>query len=131
MLKFQTKSTLLGHFWARLLKNYFRIWNQHPRICLFAKFCRKLKSTKFRSESDLFGSFFARFYRNYCHIWNQHPQICIFAKFREKIKMRKFGIKKCLIWVFFNWNFKKVLSYLKSTPSNLYICKVSRKNKNA
>ena len=34
--------------------------------------------------------------------------------------MPKFG----LIWVFLGWNFKKLLSYLKSTSSNLPICRI-------
>ena len=24
---------LIGYFWCWMLKNYFRIWNQHPQIC--------------------------------------------------------------------------------------------------
>ena len=54
--------------------------------------------------------------------------------------MPKFGTKKCQIWVFLTKNAlfgyfwatieKKLLSYLKSAPSNLSIYKNSRKNKN-
>ena len=28
-----TKKALFGYFWARLLKNYCHICNQHPQIC--------------------------------------------------------------------------------------------------
>ena len=31
--KFGTKNALLEYFWARILKNYCHIWNQHPQIC--------------------------------------------------------------------------------------------------
>ena len=53
MPKFGTKNDLLGIFdqecviWVFLgknvLKNYCHIWNQHPQICLFAKFHEKTK----------------------------------------------------------------------------------------
>ena len=33
MLKFGTKNALFGFFWARMLKNYCHICNQHPKIC--------------------------------------------------------------------------------------------------
>ena len=37
--------------------------------------------------------------------------------------------KKCLILVFLGWNLKKLLPYLKSTPSNLSDCKFREKTK--
>ena len=33
LLKFGTKNTLFGYFWARILKNYYHFCNQHPQIC--------------------------------------------------------------------------------------------------
>ena len=38
--------------------------------------------------------------------------------------------KKCVIQVFLSKNFKKLFSYLKSSPSNLYNCKILQENKN-
>ena len=35
MPKFGTKNALSGYFWARILKNYRHIWNQHSRIYLW------------------------------------------------------------------------------------------------
>ena len=32
--------------------------------------------------------------------------------------------------VFFDWNLKRILSYMKSAPSNLSNCKISRKKQN-
>ena len=37
MSKFGTKKALFENFWTRILKNYWHISNQHPRICLIAK----------------------------------------------------------------------------------------------
>ena len=83
--KFVTKNALFGYFWpkmpylcvfwARILKNYIHVWNQHPQICLTAKFCEKTKIPKFETKNALFGYFWARILKNYCHILNQHPQI--------------------------------------------------------
>ena len=33
MSKYGTKNALFGYFWARILKYYCHIWNQHPQIC--------------------------------------------------------------------------------------------------
>ena len=151
MPKFGTKNDLLGIFdqecviWVFLgknvLKNYCHIWNQHPQICLFAKFHAKRKMPKFGTKNALFGYFWARILKNYCHIWNQHLRISLIAKFCEETKMFKIGTKNALFWYFwpkvpyfgYFWAriLKKLLSYLKWLPSNLSICKISRKNKNA
>ena len=61
----------------------------------------------------------------------KQPYIFQNAKFHAKLKILKFGTKNGFIWVFLDWNFKKPLSYLKSTPSNLSSCKVLSKNKNS
>ena len=47
----------------------------------------------------------------------------------EKQKSLNLG-QKCMIWVFLDWKLKSIYSYLKSTPSNLSNCEISRKNKN-
>ena len=72
MPKFGTKNAWFGFFGQEFENN---IWNQHPRICLIAKFRRKTKMYKFGTKIALFGYFWARILRNYCHIWNQHLQI--------------------------------------------------------
>ena len=43
ILKFGTQNALFGYFWARILRNYSHIWNQHPRICLTGKFWEEIK----------------------------------------------------------------------------------------
>ena len=55
---FLIKIALFGCFRARIfLKNYCHIWNQHPQICIFAKFCEKTKMPKFGTKNALFGFF--------------------------------------------------------------------------
>ena len=131
MPKFGTKNAWFGYFGARSWIQYCHIWNQHPRICLTPKFHRKTKMSKFGIKSALFGYFWARILKNYCHIWNQHLRISVTASFCEETTMPKFGTKNTLFGYFWARIFKKLLSYLKSAPLNLSICKISRKNKNA
>ena len=110
MPKFGTKNALFGYFWARILKNYCHIWNQHLRISVIAKFCEETKMPKFGTKNDLLGIFDQEcviwvflgknVLKDYCHIWNQHPQICLFAKFHEKEKISKSGTKNTLFWYF-------------------------------
>ena len=80
-----------GIFGLEFEKKYCHIWNQHPRICLNAKFREKTKMPKFGSKSALFGYFYARILENYCHVWNQHLRICLIPDFCEETKMLKFG----------------------------------------
>ena len=72
-------------------------WNQHPWICIAAKFGAKINIW---DQNALFGYFWARILKNDCHIWNQHPRICLIAKFCEKTKMSKFGTKSALFGYF-------------------------------
>ena len=141
MPKIGTKSALFGYFWARILKSYGHIWNQHPQICLFARFHGNTKMPKFGTKNSWFGYFWARIFENYCHIWNQHLQICLIANFYEERKMFKFGTKNTLFEYFGPKMlyldilglkyFKKLLFFLKPAPLNLSNCKILWNNKNA
>ena len=94
MPKSGTKNALLGYFWLKMpflgvfvqdfLESYSHIWNQHPEMCLFAKFHEKTKILNFWTESVWFEYFWAGIWKTYCHIWNQYPRICLIAKFCEK-----------------------------------------------
>ena len=42
--------------------------NQHPQICVIAKFCQKIKMPKLWTKNALFGYFQARTLKKYCHI---------------------------------------------------------------
>ena len=79
MLKFGTKMSYLGILGLVFLKTYYHIWNQHPWVCLIAKFCKKKQK--------------------YLNIGPKMPYFI-------------FGL-------FLGWNFRKLLWYLKSAPSNL------------
>ena len=58
---------------------------------------------------------------SYGKVWCFMPRICLIPKFREKKKkVSKFGIKNALFGYFWARILKKLLSYLKSAPSNLY-----------
>ena len=82
----------------------------------------------FSTRNALFQYFLARILKNHCHVLNEHLRISVMAKFWEKTKIAWIWGQKCLIWVFLDWNLKTILSYLKSAPSNLSNCKISRKN---
>ena len=62
----------------RHLKNYWHIWNQHPRICRNAEFQAKVQNPKFSTKNTLFGYVWDRTWVNYCRIWNLLPQIYLF-----------------------------------------------------
>ena len=98
MPKFGTINVLLKYFWAWLSKNFCHISNQHPQICLFAKFHKKARMPKFEIKISYFGIFGLQIY--FSDIWNQGTKFCLIAKFWEKTKMRKCIIllknKKCL-----------------------------------
>ena len=92
--KFGTKNAVFGFFWPKMFyldifqlefeNNYCYILNQHPRICLIAKFYEKVKIPKFGTKNVLCEYFWAMIYKNYCHTWNQHPRICLIIKFCKK-----------------------------------------------
>ena len=100
MSKFGNTNALFGCFWARILKNYCHIWNQHLQIFYLQNIYKKRKLPKFLTKSALSVYFWARILKNYCDTSNQHPAICMIAKFRKKIT---FGPKN-LYWVFLNKN---------------------------
>ena len=105
---------------------------------------------KFDTKNAWFGYFWPKFpYLGFCGK-NFKKAIAIFeisisnlssCKISRKNKNTWIWDQKCLIWIFLTKNalfgyfwariLKKLLSYLKSAPSNLSICKISRKNKNA
>ena len=47
------------YFWLGIWKYYFHVSNQHPQICLVAKFGAKIKILKFGTKNVLFGYFWA------------------------------------------------------------------------
>ena len=84
---------------------------------------------KFGIKSALFGYFWGRILKNCCHTWNQHLQISIFKKLCEKKQQcLNLGLKMPYLGNF-GQNFEKLLSNLKSAPSNLSVSKILQKIK--
>ena len=67
--------------------------------------------------------------KNYLHIWKERSQISQIPPFREKVKKIQTLNQKCSIWMFLDYNFQKLMSYLKATPSNFSKYNVSFKTK--
>ena len=118
MPKFGSKNALFVFFSGRILKHYCHTWNQHLQIYEIWKFCEKTKKPKFGTEKALFRYFLARIFKSSCGIRIQPPQICQIPNFCEKAKWLKFRTKNY-----------KLLSYLKSAPSNFLNSKSSQENK--
>ena len=81
-----------------------------------------MKILKFRTKNVLIRYFWIGIWKPYCRVWNQCLQLLR--------KNENFYIwnQKCLIWVFLERTFKKLLSYLTPTPLNLIYWKVLWKN---
>ena len=96
--------------WAGMLKTYCHICNQHPSICLIRKFPAKLEFFHLEPKMLYLGVLGSNYY------------ICNLG-----VEMLKFGAKHDI-----SLNLEPIiLSYLKSTTSNLSNCRISRKNENA
>ena len=52
-----TTSALFRYFWARILKNYCHIWNQHLQIIEIAKYFEETKLPKFGTKNAYLGNF--------------------------------------------------------------------------
>ena len=75
------------------------------------------------------GIFGLGFEKNYVIFETSTFEFAKIKSFMLKKKKEKQRTNSVLFGIFFNWNFKKLLSYLKSAPSNLPKCNVSCKPK--
>ena len=147
--KFREKNFLNGYFGTRILKNYCRIWNQLPRVCLIADFCWKAKSLNLRPKKT-----YLRIFDQICLflaiLGNKFRKLVVFLKSSSsnlsngKVSLRNKNAsvwhQRCLFWVFLTKNasfgyfwsriLKILMSYLKSAPWNFSNCKILQKNKN-
>ena len=73
--------------------------------------------------------FLGKILKNYFAIRNQYTQVLLIAKFSEKGNAQIREQEPLICIFFFRWNFKTLLSYLESTPSNLWNMKILWKNK--
>ena len=116
--------------WIFLGKNLRKTYVIFEISTLKFVFHEKPKMPKFGTKNACFGYFSGGIWKKYFHIWNHHACIYLIAKFGRKTKMSKFGTKNGLFGCFLARLLEKLLSYLKSAPSNLPNCKIFRKNKN-
>ena len=102
MPKFGTKTALFLEFLSWIHKQYCHIWNQHPLICLAAKFREKTKMPKFKTKSALFWYYFGIFGLKFEKI------IVIFGiSTLEFVKLQNFKKKqKCLKFRIKNTSFR-------------------------
>ena len=122
-LNLRPKIHYLDIFGLQFNKDYYQIFNQHPRICETINFHPKRKKKNELGTKKLYLGLWVGMLKNYCHIYNQRPSICVIAKFRAKTRIPKFGTKKPYLEVLGS-NFEKPSSYLQPAPSNLLYCKV-------
>ena len=111
-------------------KNRSHISNQHPRICLKAKFGAKIKTLKFETAYVLFRYFKAGIWKHYCHAWNQYSWIFLYAKVHTKIKILRFRTKTPLFEYFLAGIWKDYCHTWNQQPSNFPKEKVPCKNGN-
>ena len=126
MLTFTPKNALFGDFRTEIRKSYCHISNQRPQICLIAKFSAITKILKFGTKNALFRCFGQQFRKT----------IVIF-----EISALKFALVQMLVKKWKPLNLGPIMpdlrvlglefedAYLKSAPSNLSNCNISRKNK--
>ena len=132
MPKFGTKNAFFEYFCRRILEKLLLPLKPAPSTLSKCKISLKNENAYIWDQKRLSRYFWASILKSYCHIWNQHRQNSLTAKFPKKMKMPKFGTKSALLRYFWAKMFLKLLSYLKSVPSNLSNCKISKnKNKNA
>ena len=107
-----TKSALFRYFRKRIKKkNCSTVRNQHPDMCLIAKFSAKTTILKFGTKNNFFHHFWGTILKNYCEIWNQQPQICVIVKFCEKTKMLSIGTKNALFFEFWGRNLTTIVIF--------------------
>ena len=100
MAKFGTQNTLWGYFWTGVWKQYCHIFNQHPLICLVAKFREIMKMPKFRTKNASCGYFWATILKNLLSYLKSAPSNFSNSKFREKTKIPEFETKNALFGYF-------------------------------
>ena len=107
MIKFGIKNALFWYFWTGIWKQYCRIWNQPPRICLTAKFREKMKMPEFGTKTNaIFGYFFVWNFKKLFLYLKSAPAILSACKIlRKKQKCLKLR-EKMPCWGIFGLEFQ-------------------------
>ena len=129
MLTFRTKKCSILVFSGKNSKKPLSYLKSTPSNLSDCKVWCKIKILKFETKNALFWYFWAGIWKTCCHIRNQHPQIRLTANLAKKQKCLNLKLKMC-DRVFLDWNLKKILSYLKSAPSNWSNCEILWNNEN-
>ena len=129
MPKFGTKNFLFSFFCARTLKVLLSYLKSAPSILSnskilwrkkIAQICdKKCLISVFLTQNAVFGYFWSQLFEKLLSKLKPAPLILSNSKILSNNENAYIWDQKCLIWVFFGWNFKKLLSYLKATPWNL------------
>ena len=117
----------LGIFGLQFCKNYYRIFNQHPRICDTIKLYPKWKKKYTLGPKILYLCLQPGMLKNYCHICNQCPLICLMAKFHVKIKILKSGTKNALFGCFGQQFWKTIVIFGNSALEFVLLQKLVQK----
>ena len=97
----------MGIFWLELYKTIVIF---EVKTIVILKFCEVTKMSKFGIKNALFCYFWAKILNKlYSYLKSARSKLW-------KSKNVSICAQKCLIWVFFVWNLKTILSYLKSAP---------------
>ena len=120
-----------AEIWKKLLSclrrvpfNFFKMQrlgllkSQHSNLWK-RKFSLKIKILKFDTKMPYLGTLSCSF-KIFGSFWNQYSLVNGAAKFRSEIKKIKFGTKNFLFGSYLGFSSTKVLSYLKSAPSDLF-----------
>ena len=131
-LKFQIKDVLFEYFSARIWKIL---------LSYLKSACSSLSISKIGPKTPGFGIFGLEFENNFVIFEINLLKIVSLQNLAQKIKILHmvpkmaylvgFFTKNGTFWPFLGKIVKNVLPYLKSAPSNLSVCKISRKNSNA
>ena len=94
---------LILEFFSKIFKNcYCHIWNQHPQISLFAKFCKKNQKCLNVGPNSLFRQIWGRNLQTILWYLKSAPSILFNYKILQRTKLPKVGTENACIghfWV--------------------------------
>ena len=129
--KCDTKISLSGSFWAGILKNYYHIWNEHPQVCLIAKFHSKMKILKFRTTNTLLACFAQQLWKTFVTFKISPLEFVLLQSLVQIKKPFNLGPKIPGFGFFLSSYLKIILLYSTLAPSNLSNCEILWNNTNA
>ena len=136
-LKLEPKTPYLGIFGLEFCKSYYHVSFLHSNILENAKFPAKQKNLKFFGPKIFSWVYLGKNTKKEKQQKNKllpHLKSALLKLLDCKVSCKKIKVlnldQKCLIWLFSGWNFKKLLSPLKSTLSIFFKIQSFFQNKN-